>query len=254
MKNNNNKTVHFSECPRDKEHWFDQYLSNKLSSGEMDAFEQHYFNCDSCFKELNLRRQVKGFFQEEASSMFPEYIENLRQKQKNSIDLTAENSSPGKKRINRKWFYTAAAIFALFFLLTIPSELNDQNPINNINSVPPIESHQENYAANFKPSPYLEGRVNDRYRNSYNISVSSPANSEKVKGVIHFNWKIDKNGKGYKEALTLIILNNLEENLFDFQVSESQFTFEEPLSPGLYYWLLETNNETIYVGKFIVDN
>ena len=59
-----NKPLNSPECPQKNSEKFDQYLSGKLSPEEMDTFEQHYFQCDTCFKELQFRREVSSFVKE----------------------------------------------------------------------------------------------------------------------------------------------------------------------------------------------
>ena len=57
------------ECPEKNSEKIDQYLAGKLSPEEMDAFEQHFFQCDACFKELQFRRDVAGTVKESAAQL-----------------------------------------------------------------------------------------------------------------------------------------------------------------------------------------
>lgn len=43
-------------CPFEKH--IDDYLLNRLEGGDRDAFEEHYFNCPSCFRQLEERDEL----------------------------------------------------------------------------------------------------------------------------------------------------------------------------------------------------
>lgn len=105
---------------------------------------------------------------------------------------------------------------------------------------------QARYAANFEPSPNLEDLISEAYR-SGEIELLSPTLETQYHGKMHFRWKT-----AYGGSIYLKILNHQEEPLYQYETAQSEFSFTQPLPPGLYYWKLETDEELLQVGKFTV--
>ena len=108
------------------------------------------------------------------------------------------------------------------------------------------ETGKDQYAANFTGSPNLEDLVNNEFRSGA-IEVLSPSNGAVVRQEILFEWKSDTKAPFFVKVLT-----NTEELRFTATVSHQRYLFKEKLTPGLYYWKLETKDELLYVGKFLV--
>lgn len=105
---------------------------------------------------------------------------------------------------------------------------------------------KEEFAANFKVDPELEDLVNGRSRSAA-FSATSPTNGSVLGPDAMFSWK----GEGRK-SLTLSIMNNKGDTVLIESPPPSRFVLKQRLSPGLYYWKIESKSELLYVGKFLV--
>lgn len=103
------------------------------------------------------------------------------------------------------------------------------------------------YAANFEPLPYYEEMFGEVTR-SHAIDVLSPKIGDKMIDSIMFQWEMSTG-----EVVHLKILNNRGEEIVHYLPEQNRFIFKEKLEPGLYYWKLETEDELVYVGKFLVE-
>ncbi len=101
------------------------------------------------------------------------------------------------------------------------------------------------FAANFEESPNLEDLVQTEFR-STTINILSPAIGEIVRTPIIFRWK------QYDKPLKIKILSNKERTLVASTVRGDSFTTTKKFAPGLYYWKLETDDELLFMGKFLV--
>lgn len=106
-------------------------------------------------------------------------------------------------------------------------------------------TQQQDFAANFIESPNLEDLVQTQFR-SIAVEVITPKAGDVVQQPVVFKWK------GVDEPLTIKILSNKEQTLATANITTNTYTTKKILSPGLYYWKLETKDEVIYVGKFLV--
>ena len=105
---------------------------------------------------------------------------------------------------------------------------------------------KEVFAGDFTADPDLEDLVNGRSRSAA-LSVTSPTNGSVLQPDEVFSWK----GEG-KKSLTLRIMNNKGGTVLTEIAPPSRFVLKQRLSPGLYYWKIETESELLYVGKFFV--
>ncbi len=105
------------------------------------------------------------------------------------------------------------------------------------------------YAANFVPVEHLEAFAGEAVR-ADQLTVVKPTNDTHFKRnqQIIFEWNA-------KESLPLelILLNNREEILLQSNPETTQFSLNQQLEPGLYYWKLETPTALVFLGKFWVD-
>ncbi len=99
-------------------------------------------------------------------------------------------------------------------------------------------------AANFTPFPELEDMVGSRSRSS-EIEVRSPKNGATVRGNILFDWQ----GDG---VVTLVLVNNKGVTVYSAKARKPPFVVARLTPPGLYYWKLQSAEEILYVGKFLV--
>lgn len=95
----------------------------------------------------------------------------------------------------------------------------------------------------------LEERLNARRKGSSGIHLTSPVSgSNCVQDKIVFLWE----GK-VAHKLFLGLINNRNEEVFYQEISSNRFSLSaksHSLTPGLYYWVLETEDEVLNMGKF----
>ncbi len=99
----------------------------------------------------------------------------------------------------------------------------------------------------FEPNDQLEALVGDVTR-SGQVKIKSPATGQGFKPgeIIKFEWE------GAEPGLEIVILNNNDEIFFRDRASGRELNRQAPGTPGLYYWKLETEEDLLYVGKFLV--
>ena len=103
------------------------------------------------------------------------------------------------------------------------------------------------FADNFKPTPYLEEMLAYESR-SYSVKIFSPEIGQKLTKEIYFKWD-----KTDVRIAYLKILNNQGYEIFSIMPQNNEHIYREKLTPGLYYWKLESDDDILYVGKFFMD-
>lgn len=100
-------------------------------------------------------------------------------------------------------------------------------------------------ADNFTESPNLEDLVKNEFR-STTAEILAPSIGGVVQIPVTFRWQhID-------EPVTVKILNNKEKVIVTAKTDGDALVHRTTLAPGLYYWKLETEDELVFVGKFLV--
>lgn len=127
---------------------------------------------------------------------------------------------------------------------TMP-EQNSVSPSTTKKDPAPVKREEKFLAANFEVSPNMEDLVQTQFR-SISVEVLAPEINEVVQQPIMFKWE------DVGEPLTLKILSNKERTLLSVPAVTTTYTAQRKFAPGLYYWKLETEDELIYVGKFLV--
>lgn len=272
---------------QNREQWIEDYVAGNLSAEAREHFDEHCFNCDACFNELRLREELIGLIRSEGQVLFADYLAQQKTEKigiLQSFKIKLDQFLWGR---NRRWIYATVAVGAVvilsFFIFKnlairqkptlaekypIDSTAIVQGQIDTLPVIPPDIVDQESapkppstpsqkakpdldlsqaYAANFEPLAYYEGLIADVTRSAA-VEVRSPKINEKVRGELVFQWEI-----GTDDAVQLKILNNRGKEIFNFTPAQNQFRFAEKLMPGLYYWKLETADELLYVGKFLVE-
>jgi hypothetical protein len=94
-------------CPQEAK--IDPYLKGKLSEAESAAFEEHYFNCPSCFQKTYARNELVDVIQHRGVSIFaPDYEIRRASPSKAPVwDKVAATLSP------RPWAVAVAAAAVL---------------------------------------------------------------------------------------------------------------------------------------------
>lgn len=245
-----------------REKFISGYLTGDLDEQDLLKFEEHYFLCEECFSELKAAEQAVSLIRNEGIS------ESIQ---------TAESKNPVFK-VLAEIFSTplriglAAAVivfaFLLYFVLSRSEKINQDNElvisndsllIENDTSVATPENKEELIAdlslPEFQPNPYLEEWMKDNVRSDENIIkvVTSPVNDEKiVDSTVTFRWEMNE-----KNIIDITVMNNLEGIIYSAPAKNKGFPSYEVtvsskyfLSPGLYYWKLEDENEVLFLGKF----
>ena len=219
----------------DREDKINAYLVGELADSEIKDFEKHLFACDDCFQKLQFREQVVSLLQEEGDELFSKYLARRAQTESRAVtkkSLLDRVVASLKNFLDFSpivpWRALTAGAMAVLGIMVV---LN----IYTGNQIDP---------ANFAPLPYLETMVSDVHR-AYSIEVFHPKNGENTTGQIKFEWEND-----ITDVIYLKILNNKGDELFAFETQEQDFSFNQKLEPGLYYWKLESEDDLLHVGKF----
>ena len=217
----------------------------------LNTFEQlpepvleHVSECDTC--KLNI---------EELFQLLEEEVEKPEEQH------SFFRPRPKLESLNRSIFYRIAAVLlvgiGLYGIIRLGLPGRDQGKIEGSTQIIPpssagIDSSSKGTAKNllsdnYAVSPELEGMIGVHYRSS-DIDVESPTVGERIHGKVTFKW-----AWGEKEKVILKIVNNKGKEVVYAETNENGYEFSGALDRGLYYWRLETANELLYVGKFIVE-
>jgi len=244
------------------------YLVGELPEDEAKSFEEHYFQCEICFKELKAVEEAINLIEREG----PSILAAGKPTEKNLISIIKRLTLPDLSAPKRwRIAVTAAAAVAIFLMLL--TTRNDQGIINNkVVSKDNGTSERKDTLSKkgiiqnddmiaelsgpaFKAIPYLEEWITESVRsdNDKIDTVLYPRIGEKFHDEdIIFKWRMVNN-----KIASLKILNNIEKEIFTSTPEEMQ----SPLfsikvgsktikQSGLYYWRLEDENEVLFVGKF----
>jgi hypothetical protein len=89
----------------------DDYLLNRLEGGDKDSFEEHYFNCSSCFKKLEERNELVTAIKTRGELIFKEEPAPARKSYIPTFDKVYSYFSP------RQW--ATVAISAAILLVAV---------------------------------------------------------------------------------------------------------------------------------------
>jgi len=160
----------------------------------------------------------------------------------------------GRLTPTRTWYRVAAAVAlisiagaAAVYLLNArndpPERADKPQAPDSAFAHPPTTQGQE-FAAAFVGDVEMESLVNFRSR-SNGITVDSPEIAAEIHGGLTFSWK----GAG---AATISVYNNRRELQGRIEGQRPPAVWSQALSPGLYYWKLTSDDELLFVGKFLV--
>ncbi len=155
--------------------------------------------------------------------------------------------------------FGVAYLTYLYYPAEDPQIAIDEPPVEAVEPAPPdieieetppepreVPDPAELYAANFEPSPFYENLVDQPLR-SHIIRVQTPQPNEEITNDIHFTWETQT-----PTRVHLHILDNKGNEIRSTTTDEQSIIFTDNPDPGIYYWRLETGEELLYVGKFIV--
>jgi hypothetical protein len=109
-----------------------------------------------------------------------------------------------------------------------------------------LPSARGTYADNFAELAEYEGLVAAETRSTA-IDEVSPKSGIDVNQPVVFDWKSE--GKG---PLLLSVLTNRDSLVHRIRIATLPYVFRNSLTPGLYYWKVESGEELVFVGKFFV--
>lgn len=256
----------------------EDYLSARLPEAEREAFDEHCFNCDVCFRELRLREVMIETIKKDGAMIFSHQIVTQSTRPIDEKKSFLHKIFPNRAR-------RPAIAFAVFVLLvaisglvlklqlhkiiegqpqeTAPLISEEQQPVRTKAgeiTQKPVQTTRKPaarttgpakpgqlYAANFQPLPMFEEMLSSNLR-APTLNILSPHPGQKVEnGKIRFEWQADEPGPFY-----LKILNNRGRDVVAIETEQHRVVVTQKLSPGLYYWKLETREELLFLGKFIV--
>lgn len=236
------------------------YLGLELSSEQEMAFEEHLLACETCRE--NLRKARLAYEAAELSG-----IKKFRTGAPRQFREKTNN-----RLFRNQYIRIAAAVLLLIGIssLTIliiqhrgmlpdgPALIisgNDSSTVkadsagmNTGTSVPgeivrktPV---QPALTENFIQSRFFENIISENVRNA-SIIIISPEKDTIIR-MPEFRWKYSG-----KDRLTLVLINNREKELFRHEIENGTIPSLKT-APGLYYWQLQDEKETLATGKFIL--
>ncbi len=241
-------------------------LLNENFDGSLQELQAHLETCEACRREVV---ELYGLI----ATMPPENREEPEDQEDADQPAPARDAAP---RLHPAWRWLLVAVTALlaFWVYQItrqtpqslapggnvpapsPEQLlsPQQKPDRPVaetttpDRTTPEQQESDLYAANFVPSDQLEGLSGEVFR-SDGFNALSPALNQVFRpgSTISFQWKQDAD-----QALQLIVLDNLGKELFREAIAATQFEWTTPKRPGLYYWKLESEEELLYTGKFLL--
>ena len=250
----------------------ERYVLSHLSDDEEIAFEEHLLYCLKCREEVRkMEKIVFSVQQTESSRIVASGNKNLQVRKKiragklllkvaAGIVLLAGISSiiyyfsrNGKSITeDKKEQIVATQIDSVNSLSgeqerSIPEKIIDTIEIDSGDGKILPQKNKNLMAQAFLPNQIFENALENIAR-SGGVKIEIPKNSDTFRqnSQIEFKWKSDPT-----TDFVLAIFTNTGEILFEEPVS-SPYIFKKELKPGLYYWQLETDLETFYTGKFIV--
>lgn len=117
-----------------------RYLSGVLSHKDKEGFEEHLFNCDTCFEEIQLREETTKLIKEERHVLFADYLETRKAEVKEGVYYP----HLGEKLVNliwkkqRKWAFSALAVAAVAVILVTVNNPFSHSPMTKLYETEPF--------------------------------------------------------------------------------------------------------------------
>ena len=233
------------------------YLRQELSSHQEEAFEEHLLYCSECREKLSMLMSAVDALELAQAEKLQGY----------QVGRELRKSLSMRHRV--RMLRLAALLLLLVSLSVIPLILmkRDQAPstgqaaiIADPDSISDTGSHsilpegnevtgtkKENYlvtyAENFVPNQFYENIIENNLRND-GLKIISPA-TDTLSDLPVFRWQ------GHVvDSITLVVINNREVKIYSGPVSNDSRA-DISIKPGLYYWQLQDDKETLITGRFI---
>jgi len=236
-----------SKCPEKFISQIETYLRGDLDEAEIDEFEKTFFESDDCLKELQLRKELRDLIKQDGKTLFPEFLPS------EGVGTVAINSKAPVKTASAKIYWSlsvAATVLCLVFFLVPqahqkPLKLNEK--ANSFTAA--FLSSQKDLR--FRGSSYFE-IVSSQVSRSQTIELLEPIKNYVYRGKLAFRWRLLKSGSNPLPALRLAIFTNKDQEILRANITGGEFVLRNELQPGLYYWSLEDEEDTVGVGRFLV--
>ncbi len=257
---------------KNREDLISEYILQELTDEECTRFEEHYFQCEECYKELRSA--------EDSLVLIKSKGKQLKENPAitNTVNSIFEKLFPSFSEPVR-WgiaISSAALVLALiyFSVFTARNEIPAETKLTEESS-DSTEQLVEDFVHDkeklpkpddkeliavlsgraFEINPYYEELLMENLRSSLEVveKVTSPDIGEEITtGKVNFSITLKEN-----IPLELKVLNNNEDVVFTSKIDQNIFPdINLAISqnaikvPGLYYWRLEDENEVYYIGKF----
>jgi hypothetical protein len=231
----------------------EEYAS-ALYSRTLDALPEsvryHVANCLACRKEAIFLHRVN--INTDASP-----VEDLAFQ---ALSKPSNGGSSSRKSQNRPLQYRLAAGFALIVGLGAMVSfwyLRNSSPPPKTSSTSAAKVNESRdpggrgarlqvLAQNSTPSENLEDVLAGGYRGEV-LHILAPAVGDTVRMPVTLTW--DGNGTN---GVIVRVVNNREEEMVRTQTASGSMRLPESLTPGLYYWTIESNGSLAAIGKFYI--
>ncbi len=236
------------------------YLAHRLPPDEELAFEEHLLTCKKCRKKIRKLEYAKEAVKLSNQELFRD---------------SGQIQAKGDKKIRNffSFYHIAAAIIVIVAFTAIVIIFSDKKMSPSVISTIPEKDYKSftpGYQAdssdlitdsdsslagakkemsdyiveNFTPSSFYEKLVNENYRNT-GLIIKDPV-GDTLPHLPSFAWE-----NSVYESLILVITNNHEKKIFTGIIKNGS-TPDVSIGPGLYYWQLQDQKETLFTGRFII--
>lgn len=116
--------------------------------------------------------------------------------------------------------------------------------------IDPDPSPEPQYiAADFSTADHFEDMMGTTFRSEVKVEINTPTvdQSFALGQAVQFNWT-----QTQTKNLMLNVYNNKEQVVFGTNTRNNQPVSWMAQKPGLYYWQLETEDDILHTGKFLV--
>ena len=245
----------------------EKYALGELSPDEEEAFEEHLLFCEECRKNYNVISDIiNGSGASAVSEIFAQKDEKRSGRKSGYfilkiaagialvIGIAAVIFFSAKIKQNNSQLASVADSTLTKNDTVDISPLHEPKEITEPHKVESVIKEEkklttDQYAEAFVELPYMETAIENQLRGD-GVTILLPANSTTFKpgDAITFSWKSESS-----VPFTLVIKNNKGTILIEAKVT-APYKTSELKHPGLYYWQLNSEDETIYCGKFFICN
>jgi len=234
----------------------ERYLKQELTPEEEISFEEHLLVCSECRdKIIKLEDIIEtlGISQQKEFKNEKGRILNIRAAYRKGFKylkiaavvlIFAGISGLLLILFNEVWVRPKPVLITKNINDTAKKVEVENTAVNDIGKIAgnKAELHGVN-GRNFEPDMFYEKLVEENYRNT-TITILNPL-KDTLTRVPAFEWE----GQ-VPEILTLKIIDNRENTIYQKPLRNGSFP-EIDIKPGLYYWQLMSEKETVATGKFI---